>query len=47
MEKKLEYLKKEKHDLFAQLKKVLNQEEEQRRRVQQLQLQHDREKRFL
>lgn len=43
METKLEDLKKEKHDLFARLKKVLNFEEEQRRRVQLLQTQHAKE----
>uniref|UniRef100_A0A915L1K7 G protein pathway suppressor 2 n=1 Tax=Romanomermis culicivorax TaxID=13658 RepID=A0A915L1K7_ROMCU len=43
LEDKMEQLKKEKHDLFARLKKVLNFEEEQRRRVQQLQFQHAKE----
>jgi len=43
IEVKLEGLKRQKHDLFARLKKVLNFEEEQRRRVQLLQSQHARE----
>ncbi|KAK3581691.1 hypothetical protein CHS0354_032410 [Potamilus streckersoni] len=34
LEKKLESLKAEKHELFSQLKKVLNQEEESRKRAQ-------------
>ncbi|VDP07172.1 unnamed protein product [Soboliphyme baturini] len=43
LEKKLSDLKQEKHDLFTQLKKVLNQEEEHRRRLMQSQQQHYRE----
>nr|KAG5699789.1 hypothetical protein BaRGS_013509 [Batillaria attramentaria] len=34
LERKLEQLRQEKHQLFLQLKKVLNQEEETRRRAQ-------------
>lgn len=34
MEKKLETLKAEKHELFSQLKKVLHQEDETRKRAQ-------------
>ena len=34
LEKKLDQLRSDKHQLFLQLKKVLNQEEETRRRAQ-------------
>lgn len=34
LEEKLEGFKQEKHELFSQLKKVLNQEEEARKRAQ-------------
>ena len=34
LEKRLEQLRSDKHQLFLQLKKVLNQEEETRRRAQ-------------
>jgi len=35
LEKKLEQLKQEKHELFSQLKKVLHQEDDTRKRAQQ------------
>jgi hypothetical protein len=43
----MEQLQKERHDLFNELKTVINQEAEQRRQRQKLQEEHAREAQYV